>query len=95
MEVHSQFDILSFNNEWTTKSTRMFNNLRRVPKRLEKEGIISSEQLSDLLKRNNDIEKLIKTTSSELKEELKDINTEKLEEMKQSIKDKYNKQTSE
>ncbi|WP_231784233.1 hypothetical protein [Lentibacillus sp. JNUCC-1] len=73
----------------------MFNNLRRVPKRLEKEGIISSEQLSDLLKRNNDIEKLIKTTSSELKEELKDINTEKLEEMKQSIKDKYNKQTSE
>uniref|UniRef100_UPI001C2F83DB hypothetical protein n=1 Tax=Lentibacillus saliphilus TaxID=2737028 RepID=UPI001C2F83DB len=95
LEIHSQFDILSFSNEWNRKTTRMLNNLRRVPKRLEKEGIITSKQLSELLSRSNEIERLIKNTKKEIESDLKDINAKKLKKMKKSIQEKYKKQTSE
>ncbi|WP_240374116.1 VWA domain-containing protein [Bacillus piscicola] len=93
--VRHSFDRLGYTNEWGQKTTRMFNNISRASRALYKAEIIDVFQLDKFNARRNDVEKNLKQAKRELKEELENISADNIESMREAIKEKYDKQTTE
>ncbi|MBY7142345.1 VWA domain-containing protein [Virgibacillus sp. NKC19-3] len=93
--VENNFDIIEVSNEWGGKKTKQFVNLSDLTRLFEKEGLINSQQRKEFYTKRDDVRDLIEDSQEEVKEELNDISTNKIEEMKENIKEKYNNQKSE
>ncbi|SFA91019.1 Ca-activated chloride channel family protein [Lentibacillus halodurans] len=92
-KVTNNFDILSVTNDWGQKDTLQSNNISRLVNMLQNADIINSQQKSEIRSMRDEDRELIKESKAEVEEQLNDISAEKVEEMKQSIKERYNQQT--
>lgn len=93
IRVENNFDILKIGNEWGHKETRQSNNIARAARLLKNEEIITLDQMNYLRSIRDDVRKIIREGQDEVKNELKDISTERIEELKKSIDEKYNEGT--
>lgn len=92
-KVTNNFDILGLTNKWSFQIDQLTVNLSSLFYIAEEEGIINFNQVSILESRRNDIEKLARNAKSEIEKDLKGINSEKINKLKNSIEEKYSKQT--
>ncbi|GIO25842.1 VWA domain-containing protein [Ornithinibacillus bavariensis] len=95
IRLDNNFDILSIKVEWGTKETKQSNNIARLATLFRNEGIITREQMNYLRSLRDEIRVIIRDGQDEVVKELKDISTDKLDELKKSINEKYDKGTEE
>ncbi|GGJ89869.1 hypothetical protein GCM10007063_10610 [Lentibacillus kapialis] len=91
--VENSFDITSVSNEWGLKNTEQYNNLSRLTRIFEDEGIINREQRKEFYSKRNDVRDSIDEAQEEVVSELENISATNIEETKKSIKEKYDNQT--
>jgi Ca-activated chloride channel family protein len=90
-KVDNNFDILSFQNEWGSKTIRQENTISTFIQWFQDEGVINKDQRKLFESKKKDIRVAIDDSKEELKNDLKDISTKGIEELKNSINEKYNK----
>ncbi|MEN2767528.1 VWA domain-containing protein [Ornithinibacillus xuwenensis] len=93
IRVDNNFDILRVSNEWGRKETRQSNNISRLARIFEDESIITFEQREYLRDLRDEVHIIIEDGQDEIVKELEGISAEKLDEIKQSINEKYNQGT--
>nr|WP_280953332.1 VWA domain-containing protein [Virgibacillus natechei] len=93
--VDNHFDIMEVTNSWFKSELHLKNNLTRLIRIFEDEGIVNGDQADEFRSKRDDVENLIDNTEAEIEENLKDISTETLEEMKNTINERYDQQTEE
>ncbi|WP_217589834.1 hypothetical protein, partial [Lentibacillus saliphilus] len=94
-KVENNFDILAFSNEWGFKTTKQFVNMSSLLSIAYKENIITLNQKEKIEIKRNKTDKLLSKSKINLEKELKKVSVETVEEMKASIQEKYDRQTSE
>lgn len=92
-EVENSLDITDLFVEWGQKNTFQYNNLSRLIRLAEDEGIINSDQRGVFYSKRDEVRDRVDGAQEEVVEELESISAEKIEEMKQSIEERYNTQT--
>ncbi|MEC5424942.1 capsid protein p24 [Virgibacillus sp. C22-A2] len=93
--MENNFDIIAISNEWGFKNTKQFINLSSLIRMFKNEEIINKQQRDQFYLKRNNIRDLLNDSQEEIKEELKGISAEKIDEMKKSINTKYNTQSKE
>ncbi|WP_430784496.1 vWA domain-containing protein [Virgibacillus flavescens] len=92
-DTDSYFDILGITNEWSFTTDSQQNTLYNLMYVAEEAGIINFKQQQNFQSRANKMRDIIKGFGKEIEGELKKISTDKINDLKKSINEKYNTQT--
>ncbi|SET34454.1 Ca-activated chloride channel family protein [Oceanobacillus limi] len=94
IRVQNSFDITRFTNEWGQKDTLMYNNLSRLTRIFDDEGIISFQQRKKFYTKRDEVIDVVRSAKKDVEEQLRDISAENLEEMKESINNRFKDETT-
>lgn len=92
-QVDHNFEILAFMNDWRSKAQRQFLNINSLLTILYNEEKIDIHQKDQLWELSNQMDELMKQAGNEIESDLKDLNLQKVNELKQLIKEKYDSHT--
>ncbi|GAB3047769.1 VWA domain-containing protein [Virgibacillus ainsalahensis] len=95
LRVDSHFDIMALTNDWHKLRLKLTNNISRLIRIFEDEGIINKDQADEFKSKRIEIKDLIDSSRHEIDEQLQDISTDTLEDMKNTINERYEEQTEE
>lgn len=92
--VDQSFDIMAFYSEWGDTARSQFLHLSDFLSVMKDEGKITVHQKDELKAMSKEVDKLAHDTKDEIREDLDALNTEKAEEMKKKINEKYSSQVN-
>jgi Ca-activated chloride channel homolog len=92
-ELINKFEVLEFKNAWTLTADKQKLNLSYSLDILRREDVLTFDQVDELKKRINKIEKLSNEAIEEISKDLHEINIEKMDEFRRQINNKYNTNT--
>lgn len=93
IRVDNSFDIMGLHNDWSFTTLGTDNNIWKMGYVLKDLEILTHDQLSEINKRRNGIFEDIDETVDELEKKLEKISADNIEEMKESVNDKYDAET--
>lgn len=93
IRVDNSFDIMGLHNVWSFTTLGTDNNIWKMGYVLKDLEILTHDQLSEMNKRRKAIFEDIDETVDELEEKLEKISADNIEEMKESVNDKYDAET--
>ncbi|ALX47189.1 VWA domain-containing protein [Lentibacillus amyloliquefaciens] len=92
-EVSSSFDIMELHNKWSFTTMRIDNRMHNVADIASNLNFITSDQSKGLKSRLEPVINEMNSTVDQLEKDLQELREKDLQEAKQSIEEKYNKQT--
>jgi Ca-activated chloride channel homolog len=92
-QVDHNFEILAFMNDWRSKAQRQYLNINSLLSLMYDSEKIDIHQKDKLWELSNRLDDLMKQGANEIETDLKSLNVQKVNELKQQINEKYESST--
>jgi Ca-activated chloride channel homolog len=91
--VDNNFEILAFMNDWRSRVQRQYLNINSMLSLMYSSEKIDIHQKDKLWEIANELDELMKQAANEIEVDLKSLNIQKVNDLKQQINDKYESST--
>lgn len=90
IEVDNSFDIMGLHNEWNASTLSIKNNMKRLSNVAEDLGFFTLDQKLVLEDKIETIMEEIELVGDQLEKDLEELSTQKVDEARQTVEEKYN-----